>query len=463
MLEALGVTNQVASQCGQLNKMGFYVQSDGRTSRIASHLTWLWLLFFYWFGVIFYDYLVSQFNVYFLDELFVLLLVFVYVMRFFSVLRLDKRFFYLLVIMGFYVWYSIGLGVNSFDAIVNDFFVTVKSPLAFVLLLSIRPSFSMRQLQWLMASALVGSVAVIVVLLFGDVAVELIFQHPSRLATAAILSALLYIVASLCIYRARLNLTDLTIFMGILLLSLPSGRAKAYGFFVVSLALAIYFLYAKNDNNPLSIGRTAFVASIVSVILLYVAFEKISYYFIVGSQGQELFARPALYEVSLSLAKDYFPFGSGFGSFASHYSGVFYSPLYSEYGLDNVWGLRQNAPVFVSDALIPMLLGQFGVAGVLILSLILIRLFNSFRLIACGIAGGNKYLFLCSLMFVFCLTESIADSTLVQNRGVFLLSLLSFVYVSCRSSITELGVRDGGGCIINGNRQHDHLYTHKFT
>ena len=62
-------------------------------------------------------------------------------------------------------------------------------------------------------------------------------------------------------------------------------------------------------------------------------------------------------------AKDYFPFGAGFGTYASHYSGKYYSPLYSMYSLSFVHGLKPDDVVFVSDTFWPMIIGQKGYIG----------------------------------------------------------------------------------------------------
>lgn len=69
-------------------------------------------------------------------------------------------------------------------------------------------------------------------------------------------------------------------------------------------------------------------------------------YFGVGksldSVPEEFMARAMLYVTSFEIFKDFFPFGSGFASFASHSSGVYYSPLYAKYGIENVKGISKT-------------------------------------------------------------------------------------------------------------------------
>lgn len=74
-------------------------------------------------------------------------------------------------------------------------------------------------------------------------------------------------------------------------------------------------------------------------------------------------ARLALYRGSIEIARDYFPLGGGMGRFGSWMSRIEYSPLYYDYGLSNVYGLRPSSPRFVTDTFWPQILGELGVIG----------------------------------------------------------------------------------------------------
>ncbi len=79
--------------------------------------------------------------------------------------------------------------------------------------------------------------------------------------------------------------------------------------------------------------------------------------------------RVVTYLVSLSIAQDYFPIGSGPATFASKGSMVNYSPIYGEYGLNEKWGFGENDEVhFYNDTYWAQVIAQYGVIG---LSLIL--------------------------------------------------------------------------------------------
>ena len=63
---------------------------------------------------------------------------------------------------------------------------------------------------------------------------------------------------------------------------------------------------------------------------------------------------------------DYFPFGSGFGTFASTLSVEEYSKVYSMYGIQNVLGLVEGHAAFAGDVFWPCIYGQLGIIGLLL-------------------------------------------------------------------------------------------------
>jgi hypothetical protein len=74
-------------------------------------------------------------------------------------------------------------------------------------------------------------------------------------------------------------------------------------------------------------------------------------------------ARIALYNTSVLIARDRFPFGVGLGRYGSGTSRDPYSPVYHEYGLDKIDGLSPQHSAFISDTFWPRILGETGVIG----------------------------------------------------------------------------------------------------
>ena len=84
----------------------------------------------------------------------------------------------------------------------------------------------------------------------------------------------------------------------------------------------------------------------------------------------------ALYKTSALVGRDYFPLGAGLGRYGSWLSREHYSPLYAEYGLNDVRGLAPARPAgdglrarvaapSATDTFWPAILGEMGVIGLI--------------------------------------------------------------------------------------------------
>lgn len=87
-------------------------------------------------------------------------------------------------------------------------------------------------------------------------------------------------------------------------------------------------------------------------------------------------ARIVLYAASVSLAVRHFPLGAGPGLFGGFAARLYYSPLYTQMGLNHVWGLSPQNPTFLDDTFWPHVLGEFGVLGLAAYSWFLVRVWR---------------------------------------------------------------------------------------
>ena len=208
------------------------------------------------------------------------------------------------------------------------------------------------------------------------------------------------------------------LFIFILGVGLISTRAKFYGFYGVAIALLIYCKF----GGVVSVNfKSVLVLSLLILIAVALSWEKITLYYIDGMMTSgNMWSRPAMMLTGLLILEDYFPFGSGLASFGTYPSGLFYSSIYAEYGIDGLWGLTKERPVFVCDAFYPEL-AQFGICGVCLYCYFWIMILRK----ALMAQKNNVKLFVLVLMvFVFFFIEGIADSTFTHNRGLFILIVL---------------------------------------
>ncbi|MGL5014248.1 MAG: hypothetical protein ACRC6V_08160 [Bacteroidales bacterium] len=315
----------------------------------------------------------------------------------------------------FYLVYSFKIGSNVSKAIISDFIVQIKPYLAFFCTLLIAPVFTVRQKQ-IIRMLCWGIFAYLVFVASGGMSdILFYFGHPSRFATTAVVTSFMYIYAS--------NWSIVSIVNGILLLSigLVSTRAKFIGFFVL---MALFLIWRLLGNKFKINIKQLLIISIILSATIWFAWDKIDFYFISGAfEHEEAFARPALYLGGAKILLDFLPFGSGFASFATNYSEVYYSDIYYLYGLNNIWGLSEEFSSFISDTYYPSL-AQFGIIGVLLFGYFWIYIYNQvkrFELNRVSLPLIN----IVYLGIAFFVIESVADSTFTQNRGMFILIIMA--------------------------------------
>lgn len=131
-------------------------------------------------------------------------------------------------------------------------------------------------------------------------------------------------------------------------------RTKAIGITIV----AIYIIYKVLQKKEIMHIKNLVLPGTVITICT----SPIIYYYYFGPMVDRS-PRAQLTKTAIKIASDFFPLGSGYGSFASFYSGVYYSPLYEQYGISHVYGMTIDNTSYLSDTCWPIVIGQFGWIG----------------------------------------------------------------------------------------------------
>lgn len=228
--------------------------------------------------------------------------------------------------------------------------------------------------------------------------------HPAYLA--------LLCMGVFLIFIRDVDKNKLFIFFTILVMA-STLRSKALAFCAVGPSV-IYFM--RPGRKITFIHVLLFI-----VVALAIGWDQFSYYY--QTDGS---ARAEITRASLEIAHDYFPLGTGFASFGSVYSaeGNYYSPLYYDYELDEIWGLTPGDTFFLSDTFWPTLLGQFGVIG---LSLFLIGLASAVIWASSSGPESRMAIVCCIAYYVI---ESTSASALFNPTSVYISMSLGFVVSS---------------------------------
>jgi len=212
-------------------------------------------------------------------------------------------------------------------------------------------------------------------------------------------STLLFALLIFCKHR-KVWLYRACLLMMIAMLVL-SGKEKSYGAIFAFIVLYYMIVHRKVQTKVRYILYMA-----VPVVIL--AWDKIYYYYI---QGHGKYAKSIMTSISLQIAKDYFPIGTGFGTFGSTYAAKSYSPVYYLYGIADNPELGVNSKQYLTDLFWPILFGETGILGTLLYCSLIFILF--IRIQRVFYYNKTKYLLLI-YMFIFMMMTTFSEAGFMQ-------------------------------------------------
>lgn len=312
-------------------------------------------------------------------------------------------------------------------ALVKDAVALAKFPVIFLVL-------SRRSMKPVEQEAVVASIAgisrifIIVTLLavvagrFADVgfytdeirvvpAFEFIFSHPTFYISSCVMVAAALIAESIRKNRIFLLLDCLLIFL--------AQRTKGYIFIAFLLAVILLgeawttkllkLIFGSGEEKT-KWGRLLLAAAVLGLTIYVVGKPRIEQQMNVGFPVP----RTALHMVGFTILMDFFPLGSGLGTFASYLSGRYYSNVYDLYGISNVVGMTRDEYNYISDVFWPYIYGQFGIFGLVIYVKLLFDLFvRQFR---AGISDASRIA--TAVVWVYALIASTSEAYFTNGTGV---------------------------------------------
>lgn len=259
---------------------------------------------------------------------------------------------------------------------------------------------------------------------FGINSFQLFFTHTSRYGFA-------FVFIFLVLFPKYYNKNKLFLLF-ILSMGVLSLRVKYFGFFIFS----VLFLY--NTQILKKISRKLFLVLIfVFILILGLIFkEQISMYFNSDSL-RDGWSRAVLLNYSFIIGNDFFPLGTGFGTYSSYFSGKYYSWVYELYHIDNVYGISKQYWEYISDQFWPMILGQFGYFGLIFYLGIIYNLFVLFLKQIKDKNNKSNYRYMPLLGLIALLIDSSSDAIFTQNRAVAIFILFA-LFTNLQKNNTKL-------------------------
>lgn len=313
-----------------------------------------------------------------------------------------KEFMVCIGLIAFYTVYSLLFGVNVAGGVWLDLMQEIRPYTIIFCTWILNPRFTKKQKKWMLGT--------MVVTLF-----SWIVYHPQTLDTQVEAEFPVLGQLAICTGMSWYLFTDETKRnRNIALLLVLTGMLAPKFKFMGEVVCFIGFVYfVKNRLNFKSPKTMIYVVLLVTVILM-VTWTRFDTYYVSGLDNENL-ARPMTYKTSLQILWDYFPLGSGMGSFACNGAWKFYSPLYYKYRLNEVWGMSDEsvgAGCFICDAYYPTL-AQFGIVGVFFFCWFWKR-----RLVAFNRIVDMRYYRVAMLTFCCLAIEQTADSSWLSGKGM---------------------------------------------
>lgn len=327
-------------------------------------------------------------------------------------------------VMAFYTLYSLFIQVTSIKGVFLDLLQQIRPYGVFYITLLMAPRFTRIQKRLIVFSLLLGMIAYF---LMGRNAHEI---------SGTIEDGGLPMVALTCgmTYYLFTKPTKMNMYIAIviMLVGLLSGKSKYIGQCICFIAIVLFVKKRLDFKSP---KVYLSVVTLVAIVIFF-TWTKFNSYYVEGFEEEEvaeMAARPATYTTGLKILGDYFPFGSGFGSFGVAAAAKEYSPLYYKYDLYNIWGLTPENPMFLADCFYPTL-AEFGIVGIFLFLVFWKRRFKDINEIK-----SLRY-YQMALMAIFALAiDSTANTAYLSGVGMGLFMTLAICLRSDR--IRYLNIR----------------------
>lgn len=329
-------------------------------------------------------------------------ILFVYTFMKYSNRSINRRpwreFMVCLSVIAFYTLYSLMFGVNVAGGVWLDLLQEIRPYSIIFCTWILNPRFTKKQKKWMLGT--------MVITLFSwivyhpqtlDTQVEAEFPVLGQLAICTGMSWYLFTKET----KRNRNIALLLVLTGMM-----APKFKFMGEVVCFIGFVYFVKNRLNFKSP----KTIIYAVLLVTVILMVTWTRFDTYYVSGLSNDQL-ARPMTYKTSLQILWDYFPFGSGMGSFACNGAWKYYSPLYYEYHLNEVWGLNEGGG-FICDAYYPTL-AQFGIVGVFFFCWFWKR-----RLVAFNQIVDMRYYRVAMLTFCCLAIEQTADSSWLTGKGM---------------------------------------------
>lgn len=177
------------------------------------------------------------------------------------------------------------------------------------------------------------------------------------------------LVLSYSMYTNKNGKKNTIIFISMLLFVwITTLRTRSFCFVIIYIYLFFTYIIRKK-----SIKLNIINIVVIAILIALVGYDQFEMYF-----SNDATPRYKLLYYGFVTFKDHFPLGSGFATYGTDAAFKWYSPLYYNYGFNNIWGMDPNNGMFVHDTYWPAIIAEFGIFGTILFLLIITNIFKEF-------------------------------------------------------------------------------------
>lgn len=216
-----------------------------------------------------------------------------------------------------------------------------------------------------------------------------------------------------------------------------AATLRTKGFITIAFILAYYLLNftKKNKKSFKDIFKPIYLVPI-GIVGYFISKSKVQQYL---SWGMNQSIRVGVHSVGLRIAREHFPFGTGFGTFGTNISYQNQSKLYNIYNSLNYSHLMNYGYATMSDVYWPSIYVQFGYVGMAIYVILIIQICKDLLKSA---VLDNKCKFSTVLILFYMVSASISEATFSNESGAFSAVVLLIIIAISRRKVNSLS----GGC-----------------
>lgn len=348
-----------------------------------------------------------------------------------------KEYSHFFAILFFYILYSLITVYNVVDAIWYDLMQQIRPWSIIYCTWILNPQFNKTQKKWMLGTM----VASIIAFLFYNPEVANNFSGTAnRNAPFGQLAICTSMTWYLFTEESKRNIIIAT---AIAIVGLLGMKFKYYGQF----GAWMFMLYYMKKKFTFHGGSIYWQISLLVFIVISLGWERFDAYYVEGASDEQL-ARPMINKVAFQILWDYFPFGSGLGTFATAASTVYYSPLWKEYGLNHTWGLNYGGSIgFHCDSFFGSF-AQIGIVGIIFFFIFWKRRYKQFSAIK-----DIRY-YKVAMMAFFCVAiEWTGDQSFFSGKGMGYMMLMGLCLNANRNPTTSFSEQDESPTSIEGDRE----------